>query len=495
MTISVGMDHGTGTCQVAVFDGKPQDVPNQNGDRATPSSFVFTHAGERLFGQEAENSALLEPDGYVTGYKRHLGDLGWCFTAPDGTQFSAKELTAIAVGHLVATVERFAGEKVTHGHFTVPANFNDAQRREMIDAITENGVTCLGLLNEPTAAAIAYSLDRNPGRPALMYDLGAGTFDATAIAHQAGDLHVLASDGIPQCGGCDLLAALEDRCVREFEDQFGFRPTRTDHPLFMQDLRITCERAKRSLSVRKETTITGSLDGRVLAVRITRDEYEALIAPIVAPTIQVCESVLDAASLSWGEADVVLVGGASRTPLVARLLNDASGKPPRADVDPDHAVARGAAIEAARALVEQGATPTAHGVAILPPAISLNDVAPHPLGCLSVDGLLGCKRCSVIVPKNAPLPAKESDIFSLLEPGQRSALVEVVQGQQDASPEQCHLIGELALDLDPHGPIERRVKVTYAYDKSGVVNVVAEDTHTGKTATIDLAVDRRKETV
>ncbi len=302
-------------------------------------------------------------------------------------------------------------------------------------------------------------------------------------------VEVLATEGIARCGGNDLLDALERHCLDLFEHEHGFRPTPELHAAFCQDLRLACERGKLALSSRQETTISAGLNGKALIAKVTRDTFESLAHPIIGPTITTCVSVLKAGGAGWADVDVVLVGGASRTPLVKALIQRASGKPPLSDVDPDHAVARGNAIEAALRLKELGEATTADGVEVLPPSVAKTDVCAHDLGCLAINQRTGKLQCAVIIPRNTPIPAEKFDLFGLLEPGQSVANVVVVQGEEGARPEACHVIGEVTLPLRPNGPAERRVKVAYRYDADAVVHVVAEDTHSKQQAVIDLATN------
>lgn len=496
MTWCIGIDHGNGRSKLSCLgkDGTPQDIPNQLGERSTPSAFLFT-GEEVLFGKEAENACLLEPRGFVSGYKRFLGDPEWAFEAPDGTKHTAADLTQRAIQHMAADAERFTGQKLTHVALSVPANFTDAQRRAMTEVCCNLGVELLSLVNEPTAAAMAFASDKRPARPILVYDLGAGTLDVTVLSYQGDRLDVLATGGLTECGGIDLRAALEEFCLEQFQQENGFRPNPEEHAAFLQELRERCENAKLALSARKQTVVTMSLDGVSLVVHVSREDFEGLIRPILEPTIATCLEALQEARLAWSEVETICIGGASRTPLVPKMLHKASGAAPRVDGDPDHVVARGTAIEAAIRLRDRDLRPTSEGVDILPPTLSVTDVSPYPLGCLALRGNEREKRCAVIIPKNQALPARRFDVFALEVPGQREAHIVVVQGEDNARPEECHQIGDVTLELDPNGPVERRVKVEYGYDNSGIVHVVAADTHTGREATIELFTKPAQEAV
>ncbi|MBI4021316.1 MAG: Hsp70 family protein [Candidatus Aenigmarchaeota archaeon] len=491
MTSMIGVDLGTTYCKLArlAATGRPEDIANDLGFSSTPTAVLFTGAGEVIFGQEAFNAAILEPKGFVAGWKREIGNPQWRFRAPDGKEHSAGDLMTLALSRLLAYAEQRIGERVTHVVLSIPANYRDEQRREMLAAGRAAGVTVISLIHEPTAAALAYAMEKKPGRKVLIYDLGGGTFDATLLQVEADRVEVLATEGIARCGGNDLLAALEGHCLDLFEREHGYRPTPEQHPAFCQDLRLACERGKLALSSRQETTISAGLNGKALIAKVSRDAFESLARPIIAPTIATCASVLKAGGARWADVDVVLVGGASRTPLVKAIIQQASGKPPLADVDPDHAVARGNAIEAALRLKELGEATTADGVEVLPPSVAKIDVCAHDLGCFAINQRTGRLQCAVIIPRNTPIPTERSDVFGLLEPGQTIANVVVVQGEEGAVPEACHVIGEVTLPLQPNGPAERRVKVAYRYDPDGIVHVVAEDTHSKKQATIDLATN------
>ncbi len=495
MTVSFGVDLGNCTCQAAFLnrDGRPVDVRSEIGATTIPSALLFT-GSEVLLGSEAENSRLLEPDGFVQNWKRYLGDVSWAFQTPAGKGLTARDLHALMLKQLIADAERCAGEGITDLMLTIPANATDAERRAMHEVAQQAGVRLQGLLHEPTAACLAYGAERPQGRPILVYDLGGGTFDCSIVMFQGDRADVLATEGIARLGGNDLREVLVEMGLERFEDEHGFRPSTDEHRLFLQELVSKAEAAKQSLSARKESTIAASLEGKSLIRKVTREEYEAFVRPLLEPSVACCETALQAAGLGWAEVDVLRVGGASLTPLVSQLLREASGKEPKLAPDPQHAVAHGASLEAARRLTEGGETPTMGGASILPPRLfTLTDVAPHPLGCLAISKETGEERCVVFVEKNTSLPAARDDVFDLQVQGQTEAQIVVAQGEEDAPVEACHLIGEVTLPLDPTGPVARRVKVTYRYTIDGMVDVTALDTYSGESATIRLSAAGQEE--
>jgi molecular chaperone DnaK len=346
----------------------------------------------------------------------------------------------------------------------------------------------LGILNEPTAAGIAYSVDKQKDQVFMVYDLGGGTFDVTILNVQSGRIDTLSTDGNASLGGSDFDDELAKFVLAEFEKQHGIKPKPEENPAFFLDLMERVEQAKRTLSVAQKAVVSVGLEGKQVVVEIKRERLEKMIEPYLDETTERCKKALEAANLKWKDlSSIVLVGGSTRIPAVAKRLEQVSGIKPRMDVEPDLVVAKGAAIDAAIRLADKGERIVVSGKELPAPAVKKTDVTAHALGCLAIDSLNRIEKNKVIIPANTPLPAERGERFALLEDNQTAARIVVVQGNDGALPQDCHRVGEVILEgLPIRLPREERIRVTYQYDVDGIVHVKAEDEISGKVAEIDL---------
>ena len=498
----IGIDLGTTNSCVAIMDGgKAKVIENSEGDRTTPSVVAYTKDGEVLVGASAKRQAVTNPKNTFYAVKRLIGrkfsdaevkkDLGlvpyaivehdngdaWVQTS-DGKKLSAQEVSARILEKMKKTAEDYLGEKVTEAVITVPAYFNDSQRQATKDAGRIAGLDVKRIINEPTAAALAYGLDKAGGdRKIAVYDLGGGTFDMSIIeiAEVDGErqFEVLATNGDTFLGGEDFDKRVIDYLVEEFQKDQGI-DLRKD-PLALQRLKDAAERAKIELSSSQQTEVnlpyvTADASGpKHLNIKLTRAKLEALVEDLVRKTIEPCKVALNDAGLRASDiSEVILVGGQTRMPKVQQAVGEFFGKEPRKDVNPDEAVAIGAAI--------QGGVLAGDVKDVL-----LLDVTPLSLGIETLGGVM-----TKIIEKNTTIPTKASQTFSTAEDNQSAVTVHVLQGER----EQARYNKSLArFDLTGIEPAPRgmpQVEVSFDIDANGIVHVTAKDKKTGKEQKVEI---------
>lgn len=487
--LAVGIDLGTTMSELAILgeDGKPAVVANREGELITNSAVLWLK-DQVIVGKEALRTAALSPEYLATRFKPQMGNGDPIFVGEDGVQRSAVDLSARVLQKLKEECGERLGEQITEAVITVPAHFNEGQRRATVEAGRKAGLNPLGVLNEPTAAGVAYAIEKQKDQVFMVYDLGGGTFDVTILSVQSGRIDTLSTDGNANLGGSDFDDELAKYVLAVFEKQHGMKPKPQDNPAFFFDLRERVEQAKRSLSVTRKAVVSVGLEGRQVVVEITRHEFETLVGRYLDETIERCNAALAAAHIEWKDlSSIVLVGGSTRIPAVAERLEQVSGIKPRMDVEPDLVVAKGAAIDAGVRLAEKGERIVVAGKELPAPAVKKTDVTAYALGCLAIDSISGIEQNRVIIPANTPLPADRYDRFALKEDDQTAARIVVVQGDEGALPQDCHTVGEVVLEgLPVRLPREPRIRVTYRYDVDGIVHVKAEDEISGKDADIDL---------
>ena len=466
MARAVGIDLGTTFSAVAVVDaaGTPVIVRTAEGRSTTPSVVRFdTSAGSDLpvVGEAALATAASRHEDTVQYVKRFMGDPTWRFDSATDEQYRAEEVSALILRALVREAEATLGEPITDVVITVPAYFDDSRRTATMQAGTIAGLTVLHVLNEPTAAALSFGVSTDNDGIVLVYDLGGGTFDVTILGIEDQRFSVLATDGDRNLGGFDWDNAIMNHVVSELASTHGLVDVLDDLDA-VAVLRQEAERAKRDLSTAEETTITLPVAGASYTVGLTRERFEQSTRPLLRRTQELVEDTLDEAGLGWGDIDtIVLVGGSTRMPAVRELITRLTGRAPAEGVDPDEAVALGAAIRAAQAGEPRAGTPTLD-------AVTVTDVTSHALGTLALDDDENVRNF-VVIAKNEPVPAVGWQYMSTMRPSDRLT-VSVTQGD-DPDPDFVTEIGRGELALDEEWPAGTEFQIVYRYDVDQLVHV------------------------
>ncbi len=460
----VGIDLGTTFSAVAYVDksGNAQIIPNRDGQRTTPSVILF-EGKDPVVGEAAKSNAIIDPMNVVQFIKRNMGNKNYRFDTDQGPDYGAEELSAIILKRLKEDAESFLGTQVDKAVITVPAYFDDAQRKSTMDAGRIAGLEVVAILNEPTAAALAYGIDKTEKQCIMVYDLGGGTFDVTIMELSEKDIRIKATNGDRNLGGFDVDNAIMMHVSDYALDQVGI--DLMDDENVMQDLRLKAENLKKTLSSRDKASISLIAQGKPIKVEITREELRDIIKEnFLNRTVDIMDMAREDAGITWSEIDkILLVGGSSRMPLVRDTIREVTGIEPSAEINPDEAVALGAAYYAANLNATAQSNPVSKRII---------DVNSHSLGVITHDDN-GKPSNTIILSRNQPIPAVEEQIFYTSQENQTEIYLQVTEGE-DEDVDYVKIIGTSKLRLKPH-PAGAQIRISISYDRDGIVHVKVFD--------------------
>lgn len=480
----IGIDLGTTFSCMAYIDdnGQPIVIPNQEGSNTTPSTVLFDE-GSIIVGEEAKKQSILDPDNFEQFVKRHMGERDYQFSTADGEKYSPEAVSAIILSKMKADAEEYLGESVDGAVITVPAYFNEAQRKSTMDAGEIAGLNVLAIINEPTAAALAFGIARGgeQQQTIMVYDLGGGTFDVTVLRFDADNITVLGTAGDRKLGGFDFDERIINAVI-EAASENGLDIY--NDPIARQNLQLEAEKAKKTLSARQKANIVLNIAGRPFKYSLTREDFVDLVEPLLFKTVGSMETACDEAGLDYSDLDkILLVGGSTRMPLVRDSIEEETGIVPSSEVHPDEAVAIGAAyyvldvLKNEKKKVEKGESENKHVLnATIPNTVkkyNFTDVTSHGIGIVCIDSNSDEEYNSVILPKNTQVPAAFSNQYCTTVPFQERLYIQVTQGEEEDL-RYVTVIGTAEIEIAPRDKIVY-IEVTISCDENSIIHVRVYD--------------------
>lgn len=479
----IGIDLGTTFSCMAYIDenGQPQIIPNSEGDNITPSSVLFDD-NSTIVGKEAKAQSLFEPQNFEQFVKRHMGERDYTFTTKSGEKFSAEAISAIILAKMKADAENHLGDSVDGAVVTVPAYFNEAQRKATIDAGQIAGLNVIAIINEPTAAALSFGISKGTDKEQtiMVYDLGGGTFDVTIMRFTSDNITVLGTAGDRKLGGYDFDAKIIEAVISAALEQ-GIDISKDITA--RQDLQLKAESAKKSLSAKDKTNIVLNVSGKPFKYTITRDDFLELVEPLLYKTVSSMENACDEAGLEYEDLDkILLVGGSTRMPIVRDFIQEETGIAPSSEVHPDEAVAIGAAYHVIDVLKSQktraqeaGETNNRVLDADIPETAkqySFTDVTSHGIGIVVINEY-GERENSVVLPKNAQVPVEKTNCYQTTVPYQERLDIQVTQGEEEDL-RYVTVIGTADIEISPREQLVG-IEVTISCDENSIIHVRVYD--------------------
>lgn len=474
----IGIDLGTTFSCMAYIDenGQPVIIPNSEGDSTTPSSVLFED-GVTVVGKEAKNQSIMEPDDFEQFVKRHMGERDYLFRTSSGETYSPEAISAIILSKLKQDAEEYLGDSVDGVVITVPAYFNEAQRKATMDAGTIAGLNVLAIINEPTAAALAFGISKGTSeeQTIMVYDLGGGTFDVTIMKFDSENITVLGTAGDRKLGGFDFDNKIIKEVIKAASDK-GL-DIESD-PIARQDLQLKAEEAKKALSVKERTNIMLNINGRPFRFTLSKEEFVDITESLLFKTIGSMETACDEAGIEYSDLDkILLVGGSTRMPLVRESIEEETGIVPSAEIHPDEAVAIGAAFHVIDVLkkmqfqstIDSDNLKDVKNIEIPEPTKRYNftDVTSHGIGIVITDGKED--KNSVILPKNTQVPAMYTDTYSTTVPYQEKLFIQVTQGEEEDL-RYVTVIGTAEIDIAPREEYVG-IEVSISCDENSIIHV------------------------
>lgn len=475
MNTIIGIDLGTTYCAVAYVNqhGQYEIIPNREGERTTPSVVLFD-GDTPIVGTIAKQSAVASPLNVCQFVKRQMGERDWQFVAENDKKYSAEEISALILRRLKEDAETALQHEVTDAVITVPAYFNDAQRRATQDAGAIAGLNVLRIVNEPTAAALAYGLGKSEEQTIMVYDLGGGTFDVTIMKISKNSIEVIATGGDKNLGGFNWDNEVMEFLNKKFQEAGGI--DLNDDLALVQDLRDKAEIAKKTLSSKDKTQTHLWATGKSASVSISREEFEGITVDLLNRTGSLMELTLEDANLDWSQIDkILLVGGSTRMKSVAALVEKVSGKTASAELHPDEIVAGGAALLAG--IIQKELGTSSRNLDELP-AVKISDVNSHSLGTIALDCETGKLYNSIVLQKDTPVLTQASKVYGTVTHNQSEVEIEVTEGEEE-SLDFVRILGKGSMRLPPY-PQGAPIEVIFQYDLDGIIHVDVFDKTAGK---------------